>query len=41
MDDIERNDYNFTDGCGLISKGLAKLVAEKLGYLFKHEENVY
>jgi hypothetical protein len=33
MDDIERNGYCFTDGNGLISKGLARLIAERLGYL--------
>lgn len=30
IDDIERNNYCFTDGNGFISKGLAKCVAEKL-----------
>ena len=30
IDDIERNGYNFTDGNGFISKGLAKMVAERL-----------
>ncbi|UJR30133.1 hypothetical protein I4U23_017674 [Adineta vaga] len=28
IEDIERNNYCFTDGCGLISKGLAKLIQE-------------
>lgn len=32
IDDIKRNGYCFTDGNGLISKGLAKLVAKNLGY---------
>ena len=40
MDDIERNGYCFTDGNGLISKGLARLIAEKLEYLIECEENV-
>jgi hypothetical protein len=40
IDDIERNNYCFTDGSGLISKGLARLVAERLDYLVKSEENV-
>ena len=30
IDDIERNNYCFTDGNGLVSKGLAKLINEKL-----------
>ena len=30
IDDIHRNNYCFTDGNGLISKGLAKLIDEKL-----------
>lgn len=30
IDDIERNNYCFTDGNGLVSKGLAKLIYEKL-----------
>jgi hypothetical protein len=40
MDDIERNEYCFTDGNGLISKGLARLIAERLDYLKKYENNV-
>ncbi|CAF1324424.1 unnamed protein product [Rotaria sp. Silwood1] len=32
---IERNGYCFTDGNGFISKGLARLIAEKLGYRIK------
>ena len=30
INDIERNQYCFTDGNGLISRGLAQLVAERL-----------
>lgn len=29
IEDIERNSYCFTDGCGLVSKGLAKLISER------------
>jgi hypothetical protein len=29
IDDIERNNYNFTDGCGFISADLAKELAGK------------
>jgi RNA-dependent RNA polymerase len=29
IEDIQRNNYCFTDGNGLISKGLAKLINEK------------
>ncbi|CAF5149225.1 unnamed protein product, partial [Rotaria sp. Silwood1] len=39
LEDIERNGYYFTDGIGLISKGLARKVAEKLDYLIKYEQN--
>lgn len=31
FDDIERNGYVFTDGAGLISERLAKLVSDKFG----------
>ncbi|CAM4813503.1 unnamed protein product [Rotaria magnacalcarata] len=37
--DIERNGYLFTDGNGLISKGLARIIAERLDYLVKSEQN--
>jgi hypothetical protein len=40
VDDVERNGYRFTDGNGLISKGLARLIAEKLEYLIECEGNV-
>jgi RNA-dependent RNA polymerase len=30
IDDVERNQFCFTDGNGLVSRGLAKLIAEKL-----------
>lgn len=30
INDVERNKYCFTDGNGLVSKGLAKLIFEKL-----------
>ncbi len=33
--DIKENNYCFTDGCGLISLGLAKEVAEKIGLPIK------
>ncbi|CAF1034878.1 unnamed protein product [Rotaria sordida] len=39
IDDIERNSYCFTDGNGLISKGLARKIAEQFGYLVKYEQN--
>lgn len=32
IEDIERNNYCFTDGNGLVSKGLAKLINEKLSH---------
>ena len=40
IDDIDRNGYCFTDGNGLISKGLAKLVANRLSYLDKFSNKV-
>jgi hypothetical protein len=40
IENIERNGYDFTDGNGLISKGLARLIAENLGYLIECEGNV-
>jgi RNA-dependent RNA polymerase len=30
IEDVERNNYCFTDGNGLVSKGLAKLINDKL-----------
>ncbi|CAF1146461.1 unnamed protein product [Rotaria sordida] len=39
INDIKRNEYYFTDGNGLISKGLARIIAERLNYLVKYEEN--
>ncbi|CAF2732560.1 unnamed protein product [Rotaria sp. Silwood2] len=39
IDDIKRNDYYFTDGNGLMSKGLARIIAERLDYLVKYEQN--
>ena len=33
--DIYENDYCFTDGCGLISLGLAEKVAENIGLQIK------
>lgn len=41
IDEIERNGYSFTDGNGLISKGLAKLVAERLSCLEKFNDEVW
>ena len=41
IDDIERNEYCFTDGNGLISKGLARCIAEKLDYLVKFYPSAY
>ena len=35
ISDIKRNGFCFTDGCGLISLGLAQEVAEKVGLLVK------
>jgi hypothetical protein len=40
IDDIERNKYCFTDGNGLISKGLARLIAKELEYSVESDENV-
>ena len=40
IDDIKRNGYNFTDGNGFISKGLAKRVAEKLSLCSKVSQEV-
>jgi len=40
MEDIKRNEYCFTDGNGLISKGLARSIAERLKYLVKTEQKV-
>jgi hypothetical protein len=40
IDDIERNEYCFTDGSGLISKGLAKLISSRLDYIVKYEDYV-
>jgi len=37
IEDIERNNYCFTDGNGLVSKGLAKLIIEKLN-TYKYEQ---
>ena len=34
--DIYENGYCFTDGCGLISLGLAEKVAENIGLQIKH-----
>jgi RNA-dependent RNA polymerase len=36
IDDIERNQFCFTDGNGLMSKGLAKLIAERLRLTSNH-----
>ena len=41
IDDIERNGYCFTDGNGLISKGLARLVAQRLDYVVKFKDDVW
>lgn len=32
IDDIERNNYCFTDGNGLMSKGLARLISDKFSH---------
>lgn len=39
IDDIQRNNYCFTDGNGLISKGLAKLIQEK--FLLEYLPSAY
>lgn len=39
IDDIEENGYCFTDGCGLISRDLAKSVAEKIGIRIEDDVN--
>jgi hypothetical protein len=36
ISDIEGNDYNFTDGCGLISHTFAKALAQKAGIAFRN-----
>lgn len=40
IDDIDYNGYCFTDGCGLISKGLARLLAKKLQCFRKCQDDV-
>jgi hypothetical protein len=40
IDDVEQTGYCFTDGNGLISKGLAKHIAKELGYFIKSENEV-
>ena len=39
IDDIERNNYCFTDGNGFVSKGLAKLIAENLSIIPKRSSS--
>jgi len=39
IDDVEQNNYCFTDGNGLVSKGLAKLIAENLSIIPKNSTN--
>ena len=43
IDDVERNDYTFTDGCGHISPALARKITEHLGISKKytHQEHPY
>ena len=36
IDDVERNDYTFTDGCGHISPALARKITEHLGISKKY-----
>ena len=40
INDVERNGYNFTDGCGKVSFQTAKVVTEALGigHLYEHQE---
>ncbi|CAG8536683.1 5562_t:CDS:1 [Gigaspora margarita] len=35
IDDIERNNFNFTDGCGFVSKSLIKKIAKKMDLQFR------
>ena len=41
IDDVERNGYTFTDGCGYISPGLAKKITEHLRISKKYEHQEY
>ena len=37
INDVERGDYNFTDGCGLISKPLAKQLVQRRNIAFRNK----
>ena len=39
--DIERNEFCFTDGCGKISRSLAKKVAQNIGIVITEEVNSF
>jgi regulator of nonsense transcripts 1 len=43
INDVERDDYTFTDGCGYISPVLAKRITEHLGISekYKHQKHPY
>ena len=38
IDDVESGDYNFTDGCGLISKDFAKFLVTKMNIRFRNQK---
>lgn len=40
IDDIVRNQYCFTDGNGLVSRGLSRLIAHRLSIDIKNPENI-
>ena len=37
IEDVERGDYNFTDGCGLISKHLAKKLVQRCKIVYRNK----
>jgi regulator of nonsense transcripts 1 len=41
IDDVERNDYTFTDGCGYISPVVAEMIADHLGISAKYKHQIY
>ncbi|CAG8586766.1 4785_t:CDS:1, partial [Racocetra fulgida] len=39
IDDIERNNFNFTDGCGFVSKSLIKKIAKEMDLEFQDKRH--
>lgn len=37
IDDVDREDYCFTDGCGLLSKQLARLIVQRKDIVFRNQ----